>query len=787
MPPMQPMPPTSSRLVRVARDVVRWRSFALPVLVFLFAYTVVLYWRAFAVGVLSDGWVLLEIGSRGFREAPFVLLDYHTIPVTNLLMAVLWKLYGLTEWKYQLTNLAELLLVGWLVYLLGCTLFRQPRVGLLASLLLLANSSFFEVPCWPTVGNFQSLAALLYLLGIFAVHRAVRSPRPWPWLLLFALCGLAAFFTYEPAVSVLGVGILYAVLVPAPEGKDGEKPSWRGRIRRLLPVLGWSLAAAAVVLGSKAYTASLGYQAAFLPGDWTTWKLRIYLLLRAFVGIFSLVGADHKLYKILTFGLSPPGGSPLVTACLILWTALLAGGAVLLLWKSRSGAVRFLTIWLAAHMVMLSLVTNVVSRHFYLGALPGSLLMAWLLWRVTCWVTARFGGDGRPEPRTAGFLALLVVALLAINAKSDIDVAATVHKEATRASRQVTLLVQQRLAETPSSPPEVLLVNMPAAVGRDGISAFSFINGLHQILQLSTQRRVTSPELVYTYGAYTDGKFANASEPITLEELARRAQDPKSLVLTYDPQTRSVVELSRASWRPPEEYDLDSAPFLEWQPGAWPWVRVYAGKPLDLPLNAPESSWMAIRYLRTPGVELTVRSSSGPALEIRAPEDVTPSWPVVTLPYREAPDPAQADVTLDPKTEVWLAGAWPFAPPGEYTPETVPFLPWVVRPVPVFFVEGPMLLPVSTEGCAQPCAVEIEYLAGPGRDFSLGLEGEPVRSFAFGELAAPEWRTERLPAEPGRPAVVRLEPLRATPVEVRRLAAGRPAAGVQSNAQAPPD
>lgn len=775
-----------NRLVRAARDMVQWRSFALPVLVFLFAYTVVLYWRAFAVGVLSDGWVLLEIGSRGFSGAPFVLLDYHTIPVTNLLMAVLWKLYGLAEWKYQLTNLAELLLVGWLVYLLGCVLFRQPRVGLLASLLLLANSSFFEVPCWPTVGNFQSLAALLYLLGIFAVHRALRSPRPWPWFLLFALCGLAAFFTYEPAVSLLGAGFLYAVLVPA----EGEAPSWRGRIRRLLPVLGWSLVAAAVVLGSKAYTASLGYQAAFLPGDWTAVKLRVYLLLRGFVAIFSLVGADHKLYKILTFGLSPPGGTPLVSACLIVWIVLLAGGAAILLWKSRSGAVRFLTLWLAAHMLMLSLVTNVVSRHFYLGALPASLLMAWILCRAAGWVAARIGGknrEGLPAPRTADLLAFLVVALLAINGKTDIDVAATVHKEATRASRQVMLLVQQRLAETPSSPPKVLLVNMPGAIGRDGISAFSFINGLHQILQLSTQGRITSPGLAYTYAAYTDGKFANASQPITMEELARSAQDPRTLVLTYDPPTRSVVELSRASWRPPEEYDLDSAPFLEWQAGAWPWLRVYAGKPLDLPLTAPESSWMAVRYLRTPGVELTVRNSSGPALEIRTPGDVTPSWPVVTFPYREAPDPAQADVTLDPKTEVWIAGAWPFSPLGEYTPETAPFLPWMVRPVPVFFVEGPVLLPVSTEGCAQPCTVEIEYLAGPGRDFSLGLEGGAVRNVLFGDLKAPEWRTERLPAEPGRPAVVRLAPLRTAPVEVRRLAAERPAAGVQSNAQAPPD
>src|SRR5262249_22535039 len=152
----------------------------------------------------------------------------------------------------------------------------------------LANSSFYEVPFWPTVGNFQSLAAILYLAGIFAVRRAFRSPRPWPWLLLFSLSGLAAFFTYEPAVSLLGVGVLYAVLLPDGEGEDLRR---RGRIRRLRPVLGWSLPAAAVVLGSKAYIASQGYHALFLPGDWQGLRLRVYLLVRGCVAIFSLVGA----------------------------------------------------------------------------------------------------------------------------------------------------------------------------------------------------------------------------------------------------------------------------------------------------------------------------------------------------------------------------------------------------------------------------------------------------------------------------------------------------------------
>ena len=209
------------------------------------------------------------------RKAPFVLLSYHTIPVANLFMAVLWKLFGLHELRYQAANLAELTLVGWLLYRVGCAIFQQARVALFASLLFLANSSFYEVPFWPTVGNFQSLAALLYLAGVLAVIRAFRSPRTWPWIVLFSLCGLAAFFTYEPAVSVLGVGVLYAALAPPGEG---EPAALRDRARRTLAVLAPSLPAFAVVLGSKLYTSAPGLSGCFFPHDWAGLKFRIYLL-----------------------------------------------------------------------------------------------------------------------------------------------------------------------------------------------------------------------------------------------------------------------------------------------------------------------------------------------------------------------------------------------------------------------------------------------------------------------------------------------------------------------------
>src|SRR5689334_8106773 len=126
------------------RRVLAWGNASLLVLLLLGIFTGFLYRRAVGIGVLSDGWVMLEIGSRGLLEAPKVMLSYHTIPVTNFFSAMLWKVFGTWERGYQLTNLAEMVVLAWLIYLLGCRLFRQPRIGLLAALLFVANSSFYE-------------------------------------------------------------------------------------------------------------------------------------------------------------------------------------------------------------------------------------------------------------------------------------------------------------------------------------------------------------------------------------------------------------------------------------------------------------------------------------------------------------------------------------------------------------------------------------------------------------------------------------------------------------------
>ena len=535
--------PRSERLLRSA-------EYALPVLALLAVYVLALYRPALTLGVLSDGWVLLEIGSRGLRRAPFVLLGYHTIPVTHLFNAVLWKLFHLHETAYQLLNLVEMSVVGWLIYLLGVVLFKRRRVALLAALLFLANSSFYEVSCWSVVGNFQSLAAMFYLGGIFAVHRAVRSPRPAGWAALFALCVLLAFFTYEPAVSLLPVGLLQAVLMPAKEGTS----DWTARslIRRLRPFVLPALAVALVVAVSKALTSASGHTALFLPGSLDELKFRVFLLVRGCIAIFTLRGADSTLYYILSFGLAPGAGTLLHKLLVGFWVLALAAVAALLMVRSRTPAVRFLVAWFAVHMLILSAATAIVSRMFYLGAVPAALLSSWLLWRGA--ETATTALSRRLSlPTTDGVtvgLAFFVLALLVSGATTDLDLAARIHREATNDSRQTVELAREGLA---GGARHLVLVNFPAILVRDGVNAFVFVNGLREELALKTQGGVTRPQLARTYTIAPDGRFANGSRFLSPAELDRLIADPQNQVLAFDGQEGVPKDLARTSWRPPAE------------------------------------------------------------------------------------------------------------------------------------------------------------------------------------------------------------------------------------------
>jgi hypothetical protein len=753
----------------VASTVDRPALHASLVLVVLGAYTLALYWPSLACGVISDAWHLLYIGSRPLGEALSTRLDYHFIPGTHFLNAVLWRLLGLRDGLYQVVNLAEIWMVGAALYFVGRQLFSRASVALLAAVLFLANASFHEVPFWAGVGNFHSLAALLYLAGMAAALQAGRSLRPLPWSILFAACGLAAFFTYEPAFSLFPVGVLAAALardVPPEE-------RWRVWFRRGKWPLVAAAAAVVIVLAAKSRLAAAGDRALFLPETLNELAVRLLFVVREVIHVFTLRGDGAAVQRVVAAGTRSGFGQPLFHAILVGWLLLFAVIAAFLVVRGRP-AMRLAALWFTVHIVLLAASIIPQSRHYFLAALPAALLSAGLLWtgaeRAAAWLGRRSTADWSAQP---AFLVLLVLLLVLPGAKRDLDHAAVLYGQATAATRQVRAAVQQRLAHRPALS-SVVLLNLPSQLAQDGIGVYFFVNGMHQMVELATGGQVGMRQvrLFHTdFGAHR-ATYANGSQPITMTELDATVRDLSALVLIFDPRSRTFSRAQAATWQTPQAYTPETTAYLPWTGAPAPWLQIARDQTLELLLARDiDRRWVAVRFLRTSQTDLGVTWERN-RLSLEPRQVAVPYWAVATFDAGGPPEPVRAEIRTG--SEARLAGVWLFSPPSAYRPETSPFLSWWEWDDIFMNIEEPLLLPLDTRGCAPGCAVRLEYLAQPGRDFSVSVEGGPIRSIeTAGEHGG--WIEVLLPLAPGTAkTVVRIEPTGEAPVRLRKLERAKP-------------
>ena len=508
------------------------------------AYGSAFYWPALRCSVISDGWHLLHIGSLPLGQAISTRLDYHFSPVAHLFDGLLWRAFGMNDGAYQVENLVSLGLLAGALYALARRLFRDAQIAVVALLLYLGNASFYEIPLWPVVGNFQSFAALLYVAGVALAIRSARPPRAWGWALAFGACALAAFFTYEPTLSLLPVGVLAALLAGgAPEvGAGGSVPL--ARWRRAVPAAAAAAGVLAVAVLAKAALAAAGDRAAFLPGDLETLRLRALFLLRAVVAVFTLRAADTLPAQALARGLGVSLESPwfdAVAAGLLL--ALLAGAAAAV-WRG-SDPVRLATLWLLVHFLMLATVTTPESRHNLIAALPAAMLASAALWALGRGLARRRWLPLAAWPHAPAWVPLAALVLLLPGASRDLARAARLYGEGTAATRELRRLVEERLREGPTVA-SVSLVNLPAKVYDDGgLGAYWFINGAHFLVELASRGELSHRQVGFLHlrEPQPDGAFANGSRQVRWRQLVRQIRDPTVLVVMYDPERRTVVRL----------------------------------------------------------------------------------------------------------------------------------------------------------------------------------------------------------------------------------------------------
>ncbi len=416
-----------------------------------------------------------------------------------------------------------------------------------SALLLIANATFYEVTCWPVIGNFQIAAGLLQLGGLFAADRAVRSTRPAPWAFLFGLAAVLAFFTYEPAVSLLPAGVLYAALVPPP----GDDRSWHQIRRRTAPLLAASVLAFVPMIAAKLHAVSAGHSALFLPENLDMVRMRLHFLVRGCIGLFTLRGADPAIFALFYPGGRPPvWGGTYHHVLLAAWLALMGLLSLFGLLKSRERAVPFLILWFWIHLGVVSVATTLVSRRAFLAAIPAALLLTWAIFRAAEAAAARLGRDRQEAATVSAALAFLAFGLLAAGAKSDLDEAAAVHREATEATRRIRELLTPRAAAGPLD--EVVLVDLPGWLPRNGVGAFAFVNGTRPMVGLTLEGAIPLGIVNFytTAPQAAPGGYANGTRPISAADLDGKIADPRRLVLRFDPQSGTIVELKRDTLAP---------------------------------------------------------------------------------------------------------------------------------------------------------------------------------------------------------------------------------------------
>jgi hypothetical protein len=699
----------------------------------------VLYAPVLGFHFMADAWNRLEQAQHGFFNALLMPVGAHYRPVANVFCSLQWGLFGANPTAWAVAHLALLAALGTALQRLGTRLLGSAPLAFLASLVFLSNASFHEVSMWPVTGGVLLLAGLLVVLALLATASLVEqgpslthaSRSAWR----LAAWVSAAYFTDHGTLPVLFLIALWLVwarlrahdLGPLALGRLlGQRAEVAFLSRALLP------------LGVVLVAASIAHL--YLDGPAPAGPNRAYWLVRGLLSVFSLHGSHDWLHALLTFGANSALDSAITARCIAGWLLVGLVGALLALRKGSLG-VGLLALWLVLQAAYVGASQVFVPRQALLLALPAALL--------TLHAVAALGRRlAAPGPfGLAAFATLLLVA----GAQRDIAQGLRAYAAASLANR---VLVDVLRAEFPLRAPgnNVTLVNLPAALIESGIGAHAFGHGVDSLVRLSLPGHTVELQKRSVKTVTPAGHFAGGSTPMGLAELRAQLADPGHLVVLHDQASRLPRVLTSTSLPTPDSYTASSAPYLDWQAGAWPWLSVLPSQPFDLPLRSDGGRrFGALRYLARPTTQLLVKVAGQDVARVEPDSARGERWAVMTFPMpASAAAEGEAVVTLDSASGLLFAHLFSFAPPASYTPASAQFLPWTAGAPNYTVIEHETVLPLDRGQCVQSCALRVDLLAERGRDVSvsLGAEGQAL-PLSFEAESVPSWKAYRVPLPDG--------------------------------------
>jgi len=107
--------------------------------------------------------------------------SYHYMPLTASWLWLQYQVFGLHEAAYQVLNVIQHGIMGWLVFLLGRRLRSQWNVALIAAVLYIAAGSAYQVVLWSVVGNNYFVSGDHSGVWRHAIGRVPALPQATPF------------------------------------------------------------------------------------------------------------------------------------------------------------------------------------------------------------------------------------------------------------------------------------------------------------------------------------------------------------------------------------------------------------------------------------------------------------------------------------------------------------------------------------------------------------------------------------------------------------------------------
>ncbi|GAB4333678.1 MAG: hypothetical protein Kow0099_05550 [Candidatus Abyssubacteria bacterium] len=482
----------------------------------------ILYWRAMSFSFFGDDFYLLSIISEGPWKVILPIREiYHYFPVTLLLIgAPRWLGVG-EPGVYHFINIALHCVNAALVYALALLLLRSRFYALGASIMFSFFFLNYDPVLWPLVGNHYLVAAMFCLVSFLSfVGYVEHGTRRRLWL--YAACSILAMYTHETAVPLLLICVYYGLT------KGTPRPTLSfARIAPLLkPHTAPAVALAFLFIVKYHYTSNIIVS-----------RLSPRKVLENLSAAACLLSPLNNMNAYWVFS---KFGQDLAFLLLISATVLLILG---LCYAKTSRELKLTMLWSALFILPGITVAEPGPRYFYLPSVGWAIFLAGTARAFVDRLSLKrlcSSEESTIEKRT--FLAYAAAGIffvvISLQGWRHANKLMDVWEKGDKIARSAVITAVELIERHPNRK-KILIVDQPTRyTGNDFFGAPLLISNMRFALALHMN---TDCCVIESVRLHSENMFDASFPMVSKADLDAASQDPSTLVIIYEPETRAMV------------------------------------------------------------------------------------------------------------------------------------------------------------------------------------------------------------------------------------------------------